>query len=236
MFGSTYYINGSAVTIDLWNMFHATYSLGNGKADGNVQSLTGEPGRPTHDMLFQYDYMGDPDQFVGAVGPDGDPGASLLWSDQGATARGSVYVDGETGSRRYMVPVLLGGMVDGASPSTRAEYVMRLLEDSDLIGTAGADDALARANALSQNAPNPFNPTTRIRYSVARNGARVRMDVYDVAGRLVATLEDGTAAAGEHVATWDGRDGDGRPVASGIYFCRLTVDGWSRATKMVLLK
>jgi hypothetical protein len=117
-----------------------------------------------------------------------------------------------------MVPLLLGGMTDGAYPSTRLEYVTRILDDSDLIGNTGVDDGtVGRANRLLQNSPNPFNPSTSIRYSVATDGARVRMHVYDV-------------------ARWHGVDDDGRPVASGVYFCRLSVDGWTAARKMVLLK
>jgi flagellar hook assembly protein FlgD len=62
------------------------------------------------------------------------------------------------------------------------------------------------------------------------------MHVYDVAGRCVATVLDETGQAGVHTVHWDGRDDDGRPVASGIYFCRLSVDTWSATRKMVLLK
>jgi flagellar hook assembly protein FlgD len=136
-----------------------------------------------------------------------------------------------------MVPLLLGGMTDGSYPSTRLEYVTRILDDSDLIGTTGVDDVeVGRVNRLSQNSPNPFNPSTSIRYSVGKNGAMVRMHVYDVAGRCIATVLDETGQAGVHVVHWNGRDDDGRPVASGIYFCRLSVDAWSATRKMVLLK
>jgi flagellar hook assembly protein FlgD len=71
---------------------------------------------------------------------------------------------------------------------------------------------------------------------VANEGARVQMHVYDVAGRRIATVLDATSPAGDHVASWDGVDDSGRPVASGVYFCRLSVDAWTAARKMVLLK
>jgi len=237
MFGGAYYVNGSATTIALWDRFHATYATGQGKDTGNVQSISGQSGRLTQGMAFDYDYQGWPDQFVGEVDPDGDAGSSLVWSDQGAVGRGSLYEDAATGSRRYMLPVLLGGMQDGGAPSTRVEYVTRVLDDSGLIGSTGVNDvAGGRLNRLWQNSPNPFNPTTSIRYSVAREGAAVSLRVYDVAGRRVATLVEGPGGAGDHVALWNGRDDSGRPVASGIYFSRLFVDGWSEARKMVLLK
>jgi len=62
------------------------------------------------------------------------------------------------------------------------------------------------------------------------------LSVYDVAGRHVRDIVDGTVDAGEHAARWDGTDRAGRPVASGIYFCRLSVDGWTATTKMALMK
>ncbi len=237
MFGGTYYVNGSPTTIGLWDLFHATYATGVGMAEGNVDAVAGQSGRLTQGMSLDYDYQGWPDHFVSEVGPDGDADAALVWLDQSARERGALYVDAATGSRRYMVPVLLGGMTDGSYPSTRLEYVTRMLDDSGLIGTAGVGDAeVGRVNRLLQNSPNPFNPTTSIRYSVGTDGARVGMHIYDVAGRRVATVLEGTSPAGSHVASWNGRDDSGRPVASGIYFCRLSVDAWTASRKMVLLK
>jgi len=236
-FGGTYYLSGTPATIALWSRFHATHAAGSVRTVGNVVSLTGLPGQPSDGRSFEYDYKGWPDQFVGRVAPNGDPGTSQLWSDQSAYSRGAVYAAPGTGTRLYMVPVLLGGMTDGANPSTRAEYVAAILADLGLIGTSGIPGTPAVvANWLEHNAPNPFNPATTIRYSIGRDGARVRLAVYDVSGRLVTVLADGAAEAGNHAARWDGRDAQGRPVSSGVYFCRLTVDGWTDAEKMTLLK
>jgi hypothetical protein len=236
-FGARYYAAGSPATIGLWDRFHAVHGAGSAGDVGNVVSLDGVPGALTEAMSFAYDYQDWPDQFVNTIDPDGEPGSSALWTDQASDGRGTRYVDAATGSHRYMVPVLLGGMSDGGHPSTRLEYVARILSDTDLVGTAGVGDVLGAAtNRLEQNAPNPFNPTTSIRFTVAREGAKVRMSVYDVAGRLVRDLVDGPATAGEHVARWDGTDAEGRPVASGVYFVRLSVDGWTDSRKMALLK
>lgn len=88
---------------------------------------------------------------------------------------------------------------------------------------------------LRQNSPNPFNPATSIRFSLAEEGP-VRISVYDVSGRLVRVLEDGSMEAGEHSSVWDGRDDRGVPAASGIYFYRMSTEGYSAQRKMVLLK
>ncbi len=236
-FGGRYYANGSPATIELWSRFHAVHGTGATRDVGNVASLDGVTGALTEGISFVYDYQDWPDQFVNTVSPNGDPGSSALWTDQNTDQRGSRHVDAATGSHRYMVPVLLGGMSDAGHPSTRLEYVARLLADTDLVGTAAVGDGLVAAmNRLEQNAPNPFNPVTSIRFSVAKNGARVRMSIFDVAGRFVEDIVDGTATAGEHVARWDGTAADGRSVASGVYFVRLSVDGWTGTRKMALMK
>jgi hypothetical protein len=87
---------------------------------------------------------------------------------------------------------------------------------------------------LSGAAPNPFRERTDIRFSLAAP-VGVRLDVHDVAGRLVRRLVDGSSLApGLHASVWDGRDERGRAVPAGIYFVRLeTADGF-RATRKVL--
>lgn len=95
--------------------------------------------------------------------------------------------------------------------------------------------SLPLATALGANFPNPFNPSTSIPFSLERAG-KVSLRVFDVSGRLVATLLDGAQPAGTHVTTWDGRGLDGSPVASGIYFVRLDAAGKSATRKMTLLK
>ena len=89
--------------------------------------------------------------------------------------------------------------------------------------------------ALHQNHPNPFNPSTRIDFSLDR-AVRATLAVYDVSGRRVQTLVSRELPAGSHSAEWDGRDLQGRPVASGIYLIRLTAGERSLTQKAVLLK
>jgi hypothetical protein len=94
---------------------------------------------------------------------------------------------------------------------------------------------------LGQNYPNPFNPATNIRVHLAAAGT-VTLRVYDVLGREVTTLLNEPRAAGQFTVTWDGRDGVGKAVASGIYFYRLsaaTASGrvlFTQTRKMALLK
>lgn len=83
---------------------------------------------------------------------------------------------------------------------------------------------------LGQNHPNPFNPTTLIRFSLREESA-VSLDVYNVAGQRVATLVDGRYPAGEHFARWDASK-----FSSGIYFYRLEAEGFTATRSMILVK
>jgi flagellar hook assembly protein FlgD len=91
---------------------------------------------------------------------------------------------------------------------------------------------------LSQNHPNPFNPTTTIEYAIpaSAGSVAVKVAVYDVAGRLVRTLVDRAESPGLHSVVWDGRDARGAPVGSGVYFYRIDAGGFRADRKMVLLK
>jgi hypothetical protein len=89
---------------------------------------------------------------------------------------------------------------------------------------------------LGPAVPNPFNPRTLIPYEMPAAGA-ARLAVYDVSGRLVRVLvESDRVGPGAHVAPWDGRDKEGRPVVSGVYYCRLEAVGQVRFSKLALLR
>jgi hypothetical protein len=88
---------------------------------------------------------------------------------------------------------------------------------------------------LHQNRPNPFNPSTVVRYDLAEPGT-VSLRVYDVRGSLVRVLEQRERGAGRYEAGWDGRNDQGARVASGVYFYRLVVGRFAATRKMLLLK
>ncbi len=101
--------------------------------------------------------------------------------------------------------------------------------------TTGVDNTPLVPARLGGVHPNPFNPTTKVTFELARDG-QARIDVYDVTGRLVRTLLDGRVGAGEQSVRWDGRDGDGAQAASGLYFVRLRAAGVEETAKAVLVK
>ena len=103
-------------------------------------------------------------------------------------------------------------------------------------GVEGGDEVEVPAAYVLRGAhPNPFNPVTRVVYGSPQAGV-VRVAVYSVAGREVRVLVDGEVGAGYHEVVWDGRDGSGVPMASGVYFVRMDAPGYRGSVKAVLLK
>jgi len=105
-----------------------------------------------------------------------------------------------------------------------------------IIDTPSAVPEAQGGHFLAQNAPNPFNPSTEIAFTVGGGGERVRLTVYDLAGRVVRTLVDDVLPAGDHVAFWTGTAADGRPAGSGVYVYRLMQGRTATSRTMVLLE
>ncbi len=163
-----------------------------------------------------------------------------------------------TGEKRLTVPVIPDGevrtyAVDLASHPLYEGTITRLRFDPiwgqvagdevDLLSITTIDISSVPDSGkptspfvLEANYPNPFNPSTTIRYQLDRD-AMVSLCIFDSSGKLVRVLESGIMAeAGQHVSIWDGRDTAGRGVASGAYFFRLSVEGSHQTGKMLLVR
>lgn len=132
------------------------------------------------------------------------------------------------------------GVSDGPAntnwPMAGARFARTGCRDCDPYPATGAGDILAAPiahAALHPGEPNPFAESTILRYEVPGVEAPVRVDVYDVAGRLVRTLIDGREPGGAHSVRWNGCDADGRAVSSGVYLVRLSA-GVERETKRIV--
>lgn len=99
------------------------------------------------------------------------------------------------------------------------------LEDSDVPLTT----------ALHPPHPNPFNPQTKLQFTLAESG-RIELAVYDLLGRLVDKPAEGIFAAGPHEITWTGRDRNGRVLASGAYLLRLQTPTKVMTGRMMLVR
>jgi hypothetical protein len=122
-------------------------------------------------------------------------------------------------------------IASGTSPDSNQNGIPDECEDY----SSSVAEGEAPTFRLHPNVPNPFGVSTMIRYDVPGE-SRVRIRVFDVAGRLVRTLVDGERIRGAGLTVWDGGDDAGRFVASGIYFCRLEASGLTDTRKLVLLR
>jgi len=114
---------------------------------------------------------------------------------------------------------------------------------SDLVGSekylrqaeSALSQSLPRQTVLRQNAPNPFNPATTIRYELAKSG-QVGLKIYDVKGRRIRDLVSERQESGAYEILWNGRNNNDEPVSAGIYFARLQIGGKALPSiKMILV-
>jgi hypothetical protein len=115
-------------------------------------------------------------------------------------------------------------------------YILEVQDEQTFSYDLGSITIPRRELTLYQNAPNPFNPITRIRFDVAETST-VSLMIYNAAGHLVRTLEH-SARLEQNAYTyeWDGRDDGGNRVGSGVYFYRLRAGKHAITRKMILLK
>jgi hypothetical protein len=175
---------------------------------------------------------------------DGDGDLDLVSSDYSS---GTWTIWENTGTGSFVVPHLLPASAAGSCATLHDRDNDG---DLDLTGLDEIDDWVylyknnapstsvpvpAHAVTMAQNHPNPFNPSTTIRFEMARTGF-VDLSIYDATGAFVAALARANFAAGPHDVRWNGVDASGRRVASGLYFYRLRANGVELSRKMMLLK
>jgi hypothetical protein len=148
-----------------------------------------------------------------------DVGLALLGSGTSISGQGTLL------TVELSAPVALQPAIDARGLDNAA---------LELAMTSGVSE-LPTAFALHGNHPNPFNPSTKIAYDMPKSG-KVRLAIYGLDGSLVRTLVNESVTAGQHVATWNGRDDTGRNMASGTYFYRIESGAQTLTRKMLLMK
>jgi hypothetical protein len=94
---------------------------------------------------------------------------------------------------------------------------------------------ITRVNALSNNYPNPFNPTTTIYFEIAI-ASSVKIDVFNAKGQHITTLTDHYYETGRHYIVWDGKDALDNDMPSGVYIYQMNTGSFVETKKMILLK
>jgi hypothetical protein len=152
---------------------------------------------------------------------------------------GTVFLNQETQATGAFVGrrVVLGRLAKVTLHSA-FDGVLPLFTGRYKAGAPGTENGLREipsAFVLEQNFPNPFNPSTLIRFGMPDDG-HVSVTVHNMLGQLVAVLDDGFRLAGYHEVRWDGRTGNGTPVGSGMYLCRVQAGERIQTRKMLLVK
>jgi len=170
--------------------------------------------------------------------PDLDPGsgtiANLVFSVEDSWDMETIdVVPVELENPNHSLMFVYTEDVDGSahSLSMTPEFQGVSFVPSEVAGT----ELLPGEFSLAQNAPNPFNPQTRIDYDIPK-ATNVRLEIYNVLGQHVKTLVDEFQEPGSKSVIWDGRDNSGSTVASGIYFYRMDAGEFSLTRKMMMLK
>lgn len=200
------------------NVAHST--LGNTSGTAGRTNL-----RPAGVTLMEADGFWQLLQASGNRGDAGDayPGSTGNTTFDGSSAPSSASHNG-TPTNVFVTNI--------SAPGLQMSALMRA--DDVLLDTDPPPGPAAYSLVLDQNVPNPFNPSTTIRFSLPI-ASSVSLNVYDVAGRLVVNLVNDYKPAGPQQVTWDGTTSRGGRAASGVYFYQLVAGGQTISKKMMLI-
>jgi hypothetical protein len=211
-----------------WTNHRAVRSTTNNEELGSIVGLRGGYGGSGYVNLLSLSFN------------VGTPTADTTWS-------GTIY---STYPDSFMQLLAIGDHVASTSQGPAAGWIVRgsnwnpwtaycgfgptdVWADYDGLSGVEVEAPVARkvnGISLSQNIPNPFGKGTRIAFSLPKSGS-VDMAVYDIAGRKVATLAQGTMSAGSHEVSWNGAK-----APAGVYFYRLSFEGKTLTNRMVVVK
>ena len=193
----------------LWYQLKLRIGFGSGDS-GNLE-VVGQPGTVGDGLAFTLT-GGDPDQLALLSGQPVEEAFRFGNGEPAGTQ--TTYND-------YKIMYLPFGLEKVPAESDRVDLVEGVLDWFGILGPLATDDVPRARTLLLQNAPNPFNPVTKIVFAVDQTGP-ARLEIFNPRGQLVRVLVDETLDVGEHTAVWDGKNASGQQAASGTYFYRLS--------------
>ena len=201
------------------------------------------------------DDQGGAEQGRPAVAVDGSGNVVVVWTDERQGDR-DIYAqrfssDGSVMGQNFIITLetkkaqfdpdvklwqgrIYNTWVSNHAGGTGYDIWANVLDWSNPTGMERKPKSVITAFRLFQNYPNPFNPTTTIRYALP-GSVPVELTVYNLLGQKVRTLVHRRQPAGRYQVQWDGRDDQGKPVASGVYLYRLRAGSDFTRTKTMLL-
>jgi len=194
-----------------------------GQATIHSISIVGFAFSPPNTIIFQGDTVRWTNLDGVAHTSTSDPGSTDPW-DSGTLNPAQSF------QRQFNV---LGSLPYHCTPHP---FMQDTLKVEQITGVRnGGDSPLPKKFNLQQNYPNPFNASTLISYELPRTG-EVILTIYNVLGKKVRIYQPGRQSAGSYSIIWEGRNQEGSPVGSGIYFYRLKAGDFNQVRKMTFIK
>lgn len=204
--------------------------------------VIGETGTVFEGLDFEYGTMTGPDLYIedypDYIQPYGGSNSALFYGNlqiAGIHYTGP-YVQGGPDAQLVYIGFTFETIVQ---PEARSALLGRVLQYFGLATDINEEKALIPANyELSQNFPNPFNPSTTFQVSipVAAEVRELKLTIYNALGQKIRTLKNGRIDPGIHTIKWNGMDDTGILAASGIYYCRMEIGDFAETRKMVLVR
>lgn len=223
-----------------WNVARGMRPFGN-------DNISAAPWRDPSQQPTKFMYAGDPISKTGWI-----DGMGKSWGDGYSVVTGERRIMLSTGPFTMALgdtqEVVLA-MIASAAPTgvenvtwlrNRTKYLQAIYPNlgeyvAGFVTSVDGQSSVPGEFSLDQNFPNPFNPSTRIGFTIPEAG-RVRLSIYDILGQEICVLRDGFLSAGRHTVLWDGRSTSGEISPSGVYFYKLTQGNHQEVRKLLLLR
>lgn len=154
----------------------------------------------------------------------------ILITDPSELMEVGYYQSGYAQEVAYYEPYVYVAMGEGL-------FILEYFDPTLIDGKGGEDISPPNTFVLSQNFPNPFNPSTTIDYSVpVGKPLQIKLEIFDLRGRFIRNLVDEVKHSGHCSVHWDGKDEKGREVCSGTYLYRIIVGEFTSTKKMLILR
>jgi hypothetical protein len=182
---------------------------------------------------------------VQRVGGSGNFGVRFWYNDDSVNSSSRAWsriAKGTTGSYYYFLTCSSlrtapndCGIANVLTATTSYQSFGTWSIQGSLLKPGSASNGSPSTYALEQNFPNPFNPTTQIRYGLPMQ-SNVKLTIHNVLGQEVARIVDEDQDAGFYEVQWEGKNQEGTAVASGVYFYRIQAGNFVKISKMLFLK
>ena len=247
LIGYNVYLDGvleSSVGVNVFDFTYEDLIVGDSYTAG-VSALYDGGESEIVEVPFTYNPIFNPPQNLAVVSNPDDDFATFTWEAPGRDNTRDllgydVYLDGAfegttSGLTWDFYELVNGVFYDAGVVAVYDEGNSDLIEvNFEYAGTL-TNDIIVIATQLNNNYPNPFNPVTKISFSIVETG-NVTLKVYNLRGQLIKTLVEEVRETGNYSTIWNGTDDSGKLVTSGVYFYKMKANNYTATKKMILMK